>query len=304
MINDEDGGSLGNMAAVLGQFGLGGPVSSESNLDKIIELSRTRTITQKALYNKASIDGQSDYLANHLIRSLEARKKWNKRKLAALISKEDGLNIDGFTFTHDSVPAFQLLENKALKKLHRHLVGKEKTGDAFESDFSELSGIMSFRVTSGHSDLSIQLVENLFDELSDFYLVKSGEKQRHNYKIVKSKYDSISTELNAVQYSIAKFDDENQGLIRRRDQLKKKRMQGQELKLVSMLTEAEKQLQISQLSLESNSAFIQPIDRPIPPLKPSNKGKLYFFLLGGLLGGIFSIIFVVAKKMYGDIMNT
>ena len=147
------------------------------------------------------------------------------------------------------MPAFQLLENKALKKLHRHLVGKEKTGDAFESDFSELSGIMSFRVTSGHSDLSIQLVENLFDELSDFYLVKSGEKQRHNYKIVKSKYDSISTELNAVQYSIAKFDDENQGLIRRRDQLKKKRMQGQELKLVSMLTEAEKQLQISQLSL-------------------------------------------------------
>ena len=71
-----------------------------------------------------------------------------------------------------------------------------------------------------------------------------------------------------------------------------------------MLTEAEKQLQICQLSFESNSAFIQPIDRPIPPLKPSNKGKLYFFLLGGLLGGIFSIIFVVAKKMYGDIMNT
>ena len=81
-------------------------------------------------------------------------------------------------------------------------------------------------------------------------------------------------------------------------------MQGEELKLASMLAEAEKQLQISELSVQSNSAFIQSIDRPIPPLRPSNKGKLYFFLLGGLLGGILSVVLVVAKKIYRDIMNT
>ena len=303
MINDEDGGSLGSMAAVLGQFGIGGPGSAESNLDKIIELSRTRTITQRALCKKAAIDGQSDYLANHLIRSLEARKKWNKKNLLSRFAGSDGLDLSGFSFKHDSVQAFQLIENKALKKLHRHLVGKEKTGDAFQSEFSEVSGIMSFRMTSGNPDLSIHIVENIFDELSDFYLVKTGEKQRHSYNLVKTKYDSIVNLLSSVQYSIAKFDDENQGLIRRMDQLKKKRMQGEELKLASMLAEAEKQLQISELSVQSNSAFIQSIDRPIPPLRPSNKGKLYFFLLGGLLGGILSVVLVVAKKIYRDIMN-
>ena len=304
MINDDDGGSLGSMAAVLGQFGLGGPGSSESNLDKIIELSRTRVITQKALYQKADIEGETDYLANHLIRSLEARKKWNKKNLLSKFSSSDGLDLTGFSFTHDSVQTFKLIENKALKKLHRHLVGKKKVGEAFQSEFSELSGIMSFRMTSGHPDLSIKIVENIFDELSDYYLVKTGEKQRHSYQLVKTKYDSITTLLNSVQYSIAKFDDENQGVYRRMDQLKKKKLQGEELKLGAMLAEAEKQLQISELSVKSNSAFIQAIDRPIPPLRPSNKGKFYFFLLGGLLGGILSVAFVIMRKIYRDIMKT
>jgi hypothetical protein len=304
MINDDEGGSLGSMAAVLGQFGLGGPGSTESNLDKIIELSRTRTITQKALYNKAAIDGQSDYLANHLINSLEARKKWTKKGFLSRFSEGDGLNLSGFSFTQDSVQAFGLLENKALKKLHRHLVGKTRTGDAFQSEFSELSGIMSFRMTSGHPQLSIYIVENIFDELSDYYTEKSGEKQRRDYDLVKSKYDSIQTKLNNVQYSIAKFDDENQGLVRRTDQVKKRRLQGEELKLGTMLGEAEKQLQLSELSLQSNAAFIQVIDRPIPPLRPSNKGKIYYFLLGGLLGGIFGVFFVTARKIYRDIMNS
>jgi len=71
-----------------------------------------------------------------------------------------------------------------------------------------------------------------------------------------------------------------------------------------MLAEAEKQFQISQLSLESKTAYIQEIDKPLAPLKPVSKSRLYFFLLGGFLGGIFSIIFIIAKKMIFDILNS
>jgi len=304
MVNDDDGGALGSMASMLGQFGLAGPGSAESNLDKIIELSRARTITQKALFNKMALDGNSNYLANHLINSLENRKKWIKKGPLSFLSSDDGLSLKDFKFQHDSFPTFSILENKALKKLHLHLIGKEKQGQDFQSDYSELSGIMTFRVTSDHPDLSINLVSNIFDELSNYYEVKSAEKQRHDYKIIKTKYDSIQTQLNAVQYSMAKFDDEHIGLVRRQDQLRKKQLQGEEMKLGAMLGEAEKQLQISQLALESNSAFIQVIDRPILPLRPVNKGKLYYFLLGGLLGGLFSCLYVVIKKMWRDIMTS
>lgn len=300
MINDDDGGALGGMAAMLGQFGLG-MGGNESNLDKIMELSRARRITQAALFDKENIEGQNNLIANHMIESLKRQKKWSKKGLLSFLN-DDEFNLDDFSFTHDSFPIFNIKENKALKKIHQHLVGKQKQGGAFQSDFSELSGIMNFSVTTDNPDLSIISVNKIFDKLSNYYLEKSVEKQTHDFELIKSKYDSIQTRLNSVQYSIAKFDDENQGLIRRQDQVRKRQMQGEEMKLVSMLAEAEKQYQIAQLSLESKAAYIQIIDKPLPPLRPVNKGKVYYFLLGGLIGGILSVTYVIARKMLRDIM--
>jgi len=302
MINEDDGGALGSMAAMLGQFGLG-MGSSESNLDKIMELSRARRITQAALFTPAVIEGQEKLVANHMIESLKRQKKWSKKSKIPFLNNEV-IQLEDFTFSHDSFPLFNIKENKALKKLHTYMVGKNKTGGAFQSSFSELSGIMNFSVTTDNPELSIITVNNIYDRLSSYYVEKSAEKQTDDYKLIKSKYDSIQTRLNSVQYSIAKFDDENQGLIRRQDQLRKKQLQGEELKLASMLAEAEKQFQISQLSLESKTAYIQEIDKPLAPLKPVSKSRLYFFLLGGFLGGIFSIIFIIAKKMILDILNS
>ena len=137
MINDDEGGSLAGLAGMLGQFGFG-MGGGESNLDKILELSKARIITQKALFEKEEIDGQNDYLANHLISALTQEKKWVNKSFFSFGNKDE-LNLTDFSFTHDSFPAFSLLENKALKKLHTHIIGKEKMGGAFTSDYSEVS---------------------------------------------------------------------------------------------------------------------------------------------------------------------
>jgi len=301
MLNEDDGASLGGISSILGQFGIGGS-SSDSNLDKILELSRARTIVQSALFTKATIGDHDDYLANHLIQSMELEKKWATKRLLPFGS-DDGLDLTDFKFVHDSFPIFTLLENKALKKIHKHLMGKELTGGTFLSDYSELSGIMNFSMTSTDADLSIKIVNNLYEKLGDYYLGKSREKQKKNYDLIKSKYDSIQTSLNSVMYSIAIFEDENKGLIRKQDSYKLKKLKGEELKLGSMLAEAEKQFQLAQIALESSSAYIQLIDEPLLPLRPANKGRLYYFLLGGLLGGLFSLLYVTIKKVYRDIMH-
>ena len=117
-------------------------------------------------------------------------------------------------------------------------------GGAFRSDYSELSGIMEFSMTTSHPELSIQIVNQLFDKLSKYYIDKTAVKQRADFDLIKSKYDSIQTRLTSVQYSLAKFEDQHQGLIRRQDQLKKKQLQGEELKLATMVGEVERQYQI------------------------------------------------------------
>ena len=69
-----------------------------------------------------------------------------------------------------------------------------------------------------------------------------------------------------------------------------------------MVGEVEKQYQIASLTLENKTSYIQLIDKPIAPLKPANKGAFFYLLLGGLLGGILAIGFLIAKKTYRDIM--
>ncbi len=298
MLNEEESSALGGISNILGQFGLGGN-SSESNLDKIIELSRARTILQAALFTKESINGQVDYLANHLIASMEAEKKWASNKLLSL-GKDDDLDLTGFRFTHEDFSSFSLLENKALKKLHRFMMGKELQGGAFLSDYSEFSRILNFSMTSTEAELSIKIVKKLYDKLNEYYFGKTLEKQDKNYKLIKTKYDSIQNALNSVMYGIAKFEDQYQGLVKKQDVLRLRQMKGEELKLGGMLAEVEKQYQLAQLAKQSNDAYIQLIDDPILPLKPVNKGRLYFFLLGGLIGGILSLSYLILQKIYKD----
>lgn len=302
MLNEDEGSSLGGIANILGQFGLGSGGGSESNLDKILELSRARTIAQDALFITEELHGQSDYLANHLIHSLEKEKNWEGDGLLSF-GKDEDLSLKGFRFTHNDFSNFSLLENKALKKIHNHLMGKELQGGAFQSDYSELSGIMDFSMTSSDASLSIKTVNKLFEKLSDYYLGKNSEKQEKDFRIIKSKYDSIQTTLDKVMYSIAQFEDKNRGLIKKQDSYRLKKMKGEEMKLGAMLAEAEKQYQIAQITRESRSEYIQVIDKPLLPLKPVNKGKIYYFLLGGFIGGLLAIGYLTLKKIYADIMS-
>jgi len=298
MISEDDEGLGASMGAILGQFGGLLGRGGESNLDKIIDLSRTRLLTSKCLFTKASVKDKSDYIANHLITSLEKQKKWKNGK------GSDGLDLTDFRFEHDSITGFSLLENKALKILHRHMMGKNLEGNAFSSSYSELSGILKFSMESCSPNLSISIVDNLFFHLEEFYLGSKYKKLNEDYLLVESKYDSTRTALDGVMFSIAKFEDRNKDLLNKQDAYKLKRMKTEELRLGAVLAELEKQYQLAQLTIERKSDYMRLIDRPILPLKKSNKGLLYWGVLGLLLGGLLSSLFILFKKIYTDIIHT
>ena len=303
MLNEDARQGIGGLTNILGQFGFG-VGQSESNLDKIVELSRSRNIAERTLFTKTKLDDKSDYLANHLITNFEQERKWYKKGLLSFSSSDDELSLENYRFTHPKTESFRVIENKALKHLHKLLVGSEHNSPSFYSDYSDVTGIMELSIVTANENLSILFVNTLFDKLSTYYVEKAIEKQEYEYRIIKSKYDSIINRLSTVQYELADFQDRYQNLFRQQDKLKEKQLRTEEQKLLLMTGEAEKQVQIASIALENRTPFIQLIDEPIPPIKSSSKSIIYFAILGFIVGVFTSLIFLFVRKSYRDILNS
>jgi len=67
-VDEDEGGGSSGLTSILGQFGLGGVRPTRYNLDKILELSKSRRVVQQTLFTKITLDRKEDFLANHLIR--------------------------------------------------------------------------------------------------------------------------------------------------------------------------------------------------------------------------------------------
>ena len=248
---------------------------------------------------KVTINEIEDYLVNHLIEYFESLKIWKGDKA---FSKNDDIDLTGFRFSNDSIPAFSIEEQKALKKCHFLLMGNEDKEGVFTSSYNELTGIMTLNLKGSDDVLIIALLNEMFESLSSFYIEKAIEKQQYDYDLIKSKYDSINNVLAGVQYQLASFEDKNKDLYRKTELLRRNRLKIDEQKLIMMSGKAEEQLQMSLLALENKTPFIQVIDRPLLPLTANNKGLLFNIVFGGLIGFILAFIMLILLKMYRDIM--
>lgn len=302
MLNEDERGGISGIAGMLGSFGLG-IGNSESNLDKILELSKSRRIAQNAIFTKCVINNKEDYLGNHFIAILEKHNEWYKGP-GFLSSDDDSLSLENFRFSHDSIEIFSILENKALKKVHVAIAGNDKKEGVLYCNYNELSGIMSLIVESYDDELVVNLSKTLFEKLSEYYIDKAVEKQRYDFEIIKEKYDSINNALSSVEYRLAAFEDSNRDLFRKKDILLKTRLSNEKQKLQYMSGKAEEQLQLAQLTLDNKTPYIQVIDYPLLPLKPTNKSIIFYLILGLFVGAFLGVIYVILKKFYHDIMSS
>ena len=301
MLNVDERGLSAGVSSLLGQFGLG-VGGTESNLDKILKLSQARVITEKTVFDSFEINNKNDFLANHIIASLEENKKWGGQG-GFLSFDNDSLNVADFRFTDKETDSFSLLENKALKKLHNILMGSKDNQAMFTSEYDELTGIMTLHMTAPDEALSIRFVNGIFDNLSEYYIEKSTEKQKYEYDILREKYDSINSVLRNVQYRLASFEDNSKAIFRKTDILEKNRLKVEEQKLQFILAKAEEQLQIAKIALDNKTPYIQVIDKPISPIKADNKSPIFFFVLGGILGLLAVMLVLGAQKMIKDILS-
>ena len=294
MVNEDEGSKVGGVADVLESLGVvGSSNNSEYNLDKILELAKSQRILFKSLMSTGTVKEKEDYFANHLIRVYNLHKVW----------KKDKPKLANFYFTRDSLENFSRLENSALKYLYKMMLGQGDTEPLLTTTTLENSGIMSMTLKTRNEQLSVQLLKDVFDRLSLFYIEQTTNKQRETYEKVSAEADSIRTVLKSKEYELASFIDKNQGLITQRAQLKKEQIEREVFILNTMYGEAVSNEEVAKFTLKNRTPFIQAVDEPVVPLKQIRPSKFKNGLTGILLGVVLTAMFVVGRRLYRETID-
>jgi uncharacterized protein involved in exopolysaccharide biosynthesis len=284
MMNEDDGKSSMGISAILGEIGFGGGGGGGQNFEKITSLATSRLILEKCFYQKVDCKGEKDFLGNHI------------------------LNTQAVEFDQIQFPSFSDTGRRSDKMLELvNRLAKVVKGDPSNGregllsvGYDEETTILEIKAKTTIPELSIVLSNTLYDVLSAYYSESSIEKQQATYFHVRHKVDSIQGEINAAETQLARFKDQNKGLIYSQSYLPAQRLSRKLEMLYIMYGEASKNLEMAEFLLQSATPYFQVIDRPIGPFKPVGKSRAKAGIIGGLLGGLLAVAFIVGRRWFLD----
>lgn len=276
MLSDDGGSSLGGMSAILGQFGL--PISSgKYNIDKLIEISRSRVIMEKVFFNKSLVNGKEGILGNHLIELY---------KITPNSSDSNNLILLDPNTT-------SLAQNQLLKHLYELIVGGSNKDGLITTEYGRDHYIMNFSFTSLDENLSISFLKEHFKELKRFYINKTVEKQKQTFDIIKAKRDSLYNDLSRTEFELASLKDKSQSSFRNTNNIRLAELSTKSLVLKTAYVKSEENLALVDLTLKDKTPLIQLIDDPVSPITPNSISLIRTLFIGLSFGVLLSSLILL-----------
>ena len=276
------GGALG-LASSLG-FDLGGSGGGIFEGSNLTELFKSRKMVEKTLLMPIRFNGKTISLAEMYIQNEEWRDKWNKKPKLKDIQFLPNPNRKYFTRVYDSIFG-EIYDD--LSKYELEVGQKDKKVD-----------IISIEVSSTNELFAKYFTEALAKQVGSFYIETKSKKARINMAVLEKQTDSIRGELNNAIAGVAVANDNTFGLnpslnVRR---VPSARRQVDVQANTAILTELVKQTELAKVTLRKETPLIQIIDKPILPLKNDRVGKLKGLVLGGVLFGFLTALFLTLKN--------
>jgi uncharacterized protein involved in exopolysaccharide biosynthesis len=285
---DKGGGGLGGALGLASSFGLdlgggGGGLFTSSN---IIELMKSRLVVEKTLLNPVQVAGKEISLADYYIQINELKEGWSKRPVLANVNFPINADRTKFSLQQDSI--LEII-SADLKKYNLTITQKDKK-----------VSIISLTVKTEDELFSKLFCEQLIKETSDFYIETKSKKSRLNVDILQHQADSIRAELNGAITGVAAASDNVYNLNPAYNVKKTpgSRRQVDVQANTAILTQLVAQLELSKVSLRKETPLVQLIDRPILPLEMEKLDSLKSLILGGLLAGFLTVLYLVFGQFY------
>jgi uncharacterized protein involved in exopolysaccharide biosynthesis len=288
VLEEDKGGGMGGAMGLASSFGLdlgggGGGLFTSSN---IIELMKSRLVVEKTLLNTVQVAGKEISLADYYIQVNELKEDWSKKPALANINFPVNADRSKFSLEQDSI-----LQTISAGLINENLAIAQK---------DKKVSIISLTVKTQNELFSKLFCEQLLIVTSDFYIETKSKKSRLNVDILQHQADSIRAELNSAITGVATASDNvynlNPALNIKRTPSTRRQVDVQAN--TAILTQLVAQLELSKVSLRKETPLVQLIDRPILPLEKKKLGILEALVLGGLLAGFLTALYLVLKKLF------
>jgi tetrahydromethanopterin S-methyltransferase subunit B len=261
------------------------------------------------LFDSVEIEGKNDFLANHFLDLYTVEKLVDDYRYFNFLTFKIGwpaklLSDKEFRFTNGVVDSFGKKENQYLRLLYEKVNGNGTVGirAALSSELNEKTGIMTLNMNSEYEGLTLGVLNNIYEQLSYFFITKSVEKQKKTYEIMRYKRDSVLASLKTAEYKLADFKDSNRNLVTVKGYLNQIKLEREVQILNIMYGEVVKQLEITDFTLRNMTPVVQIIDLPRKPIISSKASWKKKFAFGFIIGLILTVIYLVVKKFFMDVM--
>ena len=281
---EADGGtSLGAMSGIASQFGfdIGGGESSTFSQSNVIELLKSRGVIVKTLMQRAKVNGKTDLLIEHYLGINEIKQVWAESDNFKGVSFHDNSS-----YIHDSISGV----------IWSHIIENNLTIE-MQSDGAN---IITLSYISSNQDFSKEFVKTLIAEMSKMYISHQTAQANNTLEFLQDRADSVFVELEIAEQEFAKVKDINQRIVKASGRLKELQLMRKVEVLNAMYLEIVKNLELSKITLLNKTPIINIIDEPILPLEESGMSKILVALIGGFLGGFFSLCYFIFRKLLAD----
>ncbi|WCT13165.1 lipopolysaccharide biosynthesis protein [Mucilaginibacter jinjuensis] len=288
--NKSGGGMLSQYAGIASMVGvdLGGSGGGIFQGDNIIELYKSRAMIQKALLTNSMHKGKEELLIDTYIRMNDLRNKWRDNPNLRNIHFNPGTNQSRL---QDSVLG------DVIDKINKEVLSIGKPDKKLN--------IINVTVRAKDEYFASAFNSQIVNTVSNFYILTKTKKTLQNVSILQHQTDSVRSVLKGAINSAIEVADATPNLNPSRQILRAPAQHSQFNAEANkaILTELVKNLELAKISLRQETPLIQIVDSPIYPLKVDRIGKLKGGVIGFLLGGMLSAMFLLLAKFFRGLLN-
>jgi hypothetical protein len=278
---DEGSGSL--FSNILGQFGLksGGP-KGDYNLDKLIEITKSKKIIRQTLFTSCRVNEKEDLLINHLLEHYG--------------DFDDDDAIQRLTLKKE----YSRDENQIVANIYDLIVGVPGEEGKLNISYSSESGIIYMTMATSNEELSRMFTKYLYHHLGKFYIIQANEKQTITLEKLEDKRDSLHQVLVAKEFELARMNDQGFGIILQKDKVQKSRLTSEIFLTNTMYSELIKNVENAAFNLKNATPVFQTIDEPQYPLRIMAKSTIKAAFTGCVIGALLMIGLIIGRKIFLD----